>query len=124
MSASGTPVTGSMQTWHGAFNSVEGNIFSHQRILAPLRLQPNQIGYYAAPYSVTQASRIALAFGAGGGYTDPATGNEYVVGANGAIRVGFGTAPNLGISVGLAIPAAATASSTGTGIYPAGIVNA
>lgn len=125
LSTSGTPasVYGALQTYHGAFDAVAGNVISHQRILAPSRSQPNQIGYHSAAYGYTTASEVELAFGSNGGYTDSTTGREYVIGANGTIRIGFGTSPALGISVALQAPPP-SANPPSVYINPAGVVNA
>lgn len=120
-----TTVYGSIQSYYGTFNAVDGNSISHQRILAPLRPQPQPVGFFAPPYGYTSASRISVAFGSGGGYTDPASGRQYVIGANGTVRIGFGVTPALGIGVALQAPSSATTPVAGAPfIDPAGIANA
>ena len=100
---------GLLDTYFGSLSANGGNIVGHQRLsYGPLAANPT--GYtYSDAYSVKSD----------GTYTTGAT--RYAVGANGAIRVGMGIGPFMGISVALAAP-----NPTGAGVYisPQGIVNA
>lgn len=100
ISASG----GALQTYFGAFNAVSGNILDHQRILAPLQAPLEPLGYLYQPYGNAFVDTYQLGFASTGGYTDTAPPKQYVVGANGAVRIGFGVTPSLGISVALQAP--------------------
>jgi hypothetical protein len=79
---------------------------------------------YADPYSLGFGN---TAFGpnvvSNYGYTDSATGRQYILGANGASRLGFGTYPNLGISIALKAPAFTLPSTPTPYIHPDGVVN-
>jgi uncharacterized protein (TIGR03437 family) len=121
--------TGSLQTYYGALQAAAGTIWDHQRILAPLSLPLQPAGYPYQPFSSTYPDSYSLAFGSNAGYTDTATKRQYVIGANGAIRLGFGMYPNLGISIALQAPssvppAVPPASTPPPYINPTGILNA
>jgi uncharacterized protein (TIGR03437 family) len=124
LSTTAGTVYGAIQTYYGAFNAIAGNIYNHQRILAPLRPQPQPMGYYAPPYSLTGLSKVSLAFSSGGGYIDAATQRQYVIGANGTTRLGFCGKSVLGISIALRAPAGPNPPPAGPYINPAGVVNA
>ena len=126
---SNTGSTGSLQTYYGALQAKAGTIWDHQRVLAPLSLPLQPAGYPYQPFSSTYPDSYSLAFGSNSGYTDTATKRQYVTGANGAIRLGFGMYPNLGISIALLapgfVPAAVPPPSTPpVYISPTGILNA
>lgn len=78
--------------------------------------------FYNGPFDYTSADPLTL--NSNGSEDDPYTGEHYVFGAGGAIRIGVGnlaTSPILGISVGFQAP-----SFSGPGMYinPTGIQNA
>jgi uncharacterized protein (TIGR03437 family) len=125
MATVGGNVFGAMQSYYGAFDAVGGTIFGHQRIRAPLRAPSQNLGYPSQPFSNTYTDKYALAFNSNGGYTDTATQRQYVIGAQGTIRIGFGLSPALGISVAIQSPTPASgSSSTKPYINPDGVVNA
>lgn len=123
---------GSLQTYYGSFEVTAGTILDHQRILAPLRsslqapvyppVQPPALPYQ--PFSYTFVDTSSLAFGSNAGYTDSATGKQYVLSADGTARLGFGMTNAMGISIALQAPAAAT-PSTPPPLYidPACVIN-
>jgi uncharacterized protein (TIGR03437 family) len=102
-------VGGDLDTFYGALSAGSGNILGHQRI-EDLLFTPAATDFtYTDSYTLTS----------GATYSTPAA--RYVVGAGGAVRIGSGIAPYLGLSVAVQAP-----SLTGTGVYlnPQGIVNA
>ena len=97
--------------YYGSFDATsDGNIIAHQRLS----------DFDAGVQGVTFADSFATPVT--GSFTGATTSAQYAVGAGGAIRIGQGTWPLLGISVALQAPAFA---STGP-VYlnPTGIVNA
>ena len=135
----------SLQTYYGSFEAVSGTILDHQRILAPLGstvqgpLNPPQVPGCATspfssfcpyqPFNYDYVDQYSLGFGSNIGYIDATTGREYVLSEDGSVRLGFGTYPNLGLSVALKAPtsvpsyAAPPGTTPGPYIYPNGIVN-
>lgn len=101
-----------LDTYYGALDAISGSVIGHQRIEYS-NAAAGAIGVegytYSDTYSVTS----------NGTYTTPAM--KYAVGANGAIRIGSGIGPELGISVALAAP---SVSGNGVYIFPTGVVNA
>jgi hypothetical protein len=102
---------------------VSGVILDHHRIFAPLHAPVQPVGYPYQAFSISYADTYSLGFDSGGGYTDAAYQRQYVIDANGAIRIGFGITPMLGISVALQAPTAPAAPTT-VSMDPTGIVNA
>jgi hypothetical protein len=102
---------------------VSGVILDHHRIFAPLHASVQPVGYPYQAFSISYADTYSLGFDSGGGYTDAAYQRQYVIDANGAIRIGFGITPMLGISVALQAPTAPAAPTT-VSMDPTGIVNA
>ena len=99
---------GVLDTYYGALNAASGTAVGHQRVADVFNTQA--IGYtYSEPFTLKSDGTYSTAM------------MRYAVGANGAVRVGSGVGPYLGINVALAAP-----SLTGSGVYlnPAGIVNA
>ncbi|MDP8979797.1 MAG: hypothetical protein M3O35_04300 [Acidobacteriota bacterium] len=97
-----------LQTWYGSFKANAGVILGHQRFLSVFN--NNSFDYnYTDSYALN----------ADGTYND--TNNHYIFGAGGAIRLGIGIPPTIGISVAIQAP-----SFTPTGVFidPTGIVNA
>jgi len=101
---------GTLDTFYGSLNANAGSIIGHQRVL---------FGGSSTPLGFTY--RDTYAVNANGTYDDSVTSTRYVVGSNGAVRVGFGLGPFLGISVALQAPGL---SGSGVFLNPAGVVNA
>jgi uncharacterized protein (TIGR03437 family) len=97
-----------LDTYYGSFSANDGTVVGHQRILSP---------FESSAYDYTYS----------GGYTVNSNGTasdsstQYVFGNGGAVRIGLGIGPYLGISVALAAP-----SFSGPGVYlnPTGVLNA
>jgi uncharacterized protein (TIGR03437 family) len=124
ISTVGGNVNGAMQTYYGAFEAVSGTVFDHQRILAPLHSPSQNVGYPSQAFSATYTDKYVVAFDSNGGYTDTATNRQYVIGAQGDIRIGFGISPALGISVAFQSSAPArTGAPSAVYINPTGVVN-
>lgn len=132
MSGSGAGLTGSLQTYYGAFNATSGLINGHQRIVAPLlssiQLPPNPpvlpASYPYQPFSYTYSGAYSLEFGELG-YVDATTGRQYVIGDGGRIRLGFAANSTMGISIALQAPGSGTESSSSTpSVASAGLQNA
>src|SRR5665213_13869 len=102
-----------MDTFYGTFNALNTNIVGDERIYYALSGFSDSLNYtssYPSPiangtYTVTNAPY----------------GTQYYFGNGGAVRIGFGVGPSLGINVALQAPAMA-----GSGVYlnPSGVVNA
>jgi uncharacterized protein (TIGR03437 family) len=104
---------GLLDTYFGALSGANGTIVGHQRLeYQNGLLSNNSTGLtYTDTYSVSS----------NGTYTDTASATKYVVGAGGAVRIGSGIGPYLGLSVALQAP---PASGSGVWINPQGVVNA
>lgn len=100
----------SLDTFYGSFGTNSGAIVGHQRVLAPL---------ITTPYDYTYDDSYAV--NSDGTYDSPDGSTHYVVGAGGAVRIGSGIGPYLGISVALQAP---TFSGPGVYLNPTGVVNA
>jgi uncharacterized protein (TIGR03437 family) len=102
-----------LDTYYGTYNAVGGTIIGHERLLYALPQAPEGLSYNSTypssisnnTYTVTSGSYIT----------------QYWFGNNGAIRIGFGSGPSLGINVGIQAPVL-----SGSGVYlnPMGVVNA
>jgi uncharacterized protein (TIGR03437 family) len=102
---------GELDTYFGSLQGISGTIIGHQRLSDPF---VSSVGYgytYSDSYSVPS----------NGAYTDTNTQTKFVVGANGAVRIGSGIGPYLGLTVALAAP---QLSPSGVWIDPQGIENA
>ena len=99
-----------LDTFYGSFSANAGTIIGHQRFTT---------AFSTAPVGFTY--RGAYAVGADGTYTDSVASSRYVVGPSGAVRIGLGIGPFLGITVAVQAP-----GLNGSGVFlnPAGIVNA
>ncbi len=98
-------------SYYGSFNATAaGNILQHQRISDSFNS-----GAYGSTFADTFTPPVPAT------YTDAIGGEQYAVGANGAIRIGQALWPFIGIDVGLQAPA-----FSGPSVYlnPTGIVNA
>ena len=101
--------SGLLSTYYGSFKAAGGVILGHKRSLSDL-------------------ASTATNFGSQDSYpTDPTTAylgqsgtRDFVVSADGAIRIGLGHAPVLGIEVGVRAP---ELSGSGVFLNPTGIVN-
>jgi uncharacterized protein (TIGR03437 family) len=96
-----------LETYHGALSANAGRIVGHQRIASPFN--DTAFNYtYSGSYSEDSAG-------------DPEGTQRYATGMAGAIRIGSGRGPNLGISLALKAP---EFSGPGVFLNPAGVVNA
>jgi uncharacterized protein (TIGR03437 family) len=102
---------GLLDTYFGSLSAASGVIVGHQRLNYENGLLSDH------PTGLTYSDTYNVP--ASGAYTDGAT--KYVVGAGGAVRIGSGIGPYLGLSVALAAP---TLSGSGVWIDPQGVVNA
>jgi uncharacterized protein (TIGR03437 family) len=100
-----------LDAYYGSMNVNPGVILGHQRQLSLLTARnPFNFTYYD-PYALQPD----------GSYDDAYLSQHFVVGAGGAVRVGFGTGPFLGLNVALQAPGF---SGSGVFLNPAGVVNA
>lgn len=97
-----------LDTYYGALSANNGQIVGHQR-LSDVFFNYATGSTYSDSYAVKSDGTYSTA------------AMKYAVGAGGAVRIGLGIGPYLGINVALAAPA-----PTGTGVYinPQGVVNA
>jgi len=107
-------VGGDLDTYFGSLDSVSGGtILGHQRIEDLLYSPATTDFTYTDSYTLTSGSTYSTSLA------------RYAVGAGGAIRIGSGIGPYLGLSVALQAPTVApTVSGTGVFLNPQGIVNA
>jgi uncharacterized protein (TIGR03437 family) len=99
-----------MDTFYGSLSANAGTIVGHQRFLT---------GFSTAPVGFTYRGTYAV--NANGTYDDSVTSTHYIVGPSGAVRIGFGLGPFLGITVAVQAPGV---SGSGVFLNPAGVVNA
>ena len=102
-------------SYYGSLVPLSSSYIQHQR----LNNQFNYNGDYSEAYDYT--ANDPLSFNSNGTEDDPFSLQHYIFGANGAIRVGVGNAPFLGIQLAIQAP-----SFSGSGVYinPTGIQNA
>jgi len=100
---------GLLDTYYGSLNAGGGLIWDHQRTLNPLFSSAAYGGTYSDSYSVAS----------NGTYNNGIM--NYVVGAGGAVRIGSGIGPYLGINVALAAPS--LTPSSGVYLSPTGVQN-
>jgi uncharacterized protein (TIGR03437 family) len=102
-----------LDTYYGSFNAVSGNVIGHERITYALQQSVDGLNYNATYPSSISGNTYTV--------TSAPYGTQYWFGNNGAVRIGFGIGPSLGINVALQAPAL-----TGSGVYlnPQGVVNA
>lgn len=99
-----------LDTFYGSFSANAGSIIGHQRFTTAF--SPAAVGFtYRGTYAVN----------ANGTYDDSVTSTRYIVGPSGAVRIGFGLGPFLGITVAVQAPGL---SGSGVFLSPAGVVNA
>ncbi len=102
---------GALDSWYGSFDvltgGLSGNIISNERV-----------GYGSGGTGYTFPDTYGTF--TSGGYTNTTSALQYVFSPNGAIRIGFGLSPYLGLNVALQAP-----SPTGTGVWlnPQGVTN-
>lgn len=110
-----TPAQGfsTLATYYGAFSAGSGTIVGHQRVLTGF--DPSQ-DY--TPFDYTYSDLYTIA---GDGTHDDFLGLHNIIGANGAIQIGFGNRSRIGINVSLKAP---TFSGSGVYLNPTGIANA
>ncbi len=103
---------GAIDNFYGSFSAAGGNIVAHQRLNTPLYNSVTEGFTYATTYPTSIS---------GASYTDSGNTTQYTFANGGAVRIGFGIGPLLGINVALQAPAL-----SGSGVYlnPTGIVNA
>ncbi len=101
-------------TYYGAFLAGSGTIIGHQRVLTCF--DPS---FDYTPYDYTYSDYFTLK--PSDGSHDDFLGLHNVVGAGGAIRIGYGNTSRLGINIALRAP-----DFSGSGVYldPTGISNA
>jgi uncharacterized protein (TIGR03437 family) len=99
-------VYGFFDTFYGSLNGNGGVATGHRRVAD---------AYSSGAYDYTYGD----SYQSGGTYSD--TYARYAVGADGAVRIGSGIGPYLGLSVALAAP---TLSGPGVFLNPEGVVNA
>ncbi len=102
-------VGGDLDTYYGSLSAGSGNILGHQRV--------EDVNYTPAATDSTYTDSYTLTSGS----TYSTSSAHYTVGAGGAIRIGAGIGPYLGLSVALQAP---TVTGTGVFLNPQGIVNA
>ena len=107
-------VDGDLDTYYGSLDSVAGGkILAHQRVDDLFFTPTTTDTTYLDSYTLTSGATYSTSFA------------RYAVGAGGAIRIGSGIGPYLGLSVALQAPTVApTISGTGVFLNPQGIVNA
>lgn len=99
-----------LDAYYGSFQARDGRIIGHQRVNSAFA--DNSIDYtYSDGYTVNED----------GSYDPRDDGSEYFLGSAGAVRIGFGHAPFLGIQLAVRSP---EFSGSGVFLHPAGIVNA
>ena len=101
---------GNLETFYGSLAATNGSIIDNKRILTV---------FNNAAINATTADSYNLT--SSGTYDAPDGSAHFAVGANGAVRVGVGVNPYMGIALAVQAP-----SFSGSGVYinPAGIVNA
>jgi uncharacterized protein (TIGR03437 family) len=99
---------GNLDTYYGAFNASGGNIVAADRLLSVFNNSA-----YASTYATSYPAVLA------GTYTTQGVA-QYALGSGGAIRIGAGIWPYLGISVALQAP---PPNGSGVYLYPTGVVN-
>ncbi len=99
----------SFDSYYGSFNANSSALVGHQRVLF---FGGTPFGFTYGDYS-TQSST--------GTYNDAFSVENYTGGNNGAIRIGYGIGPSIGISVAVQAP-----PFSGGGVYlnPTGVLNA
>jgi uncharacterized protein (TIGR03437 family) len=104
--------TSTPDSFYGSFVPLSGNYLLHQRIL----------DVFNGPYD--QTADNPLSFNSDGSEDDPYSGQHYVFGNGGAIRIGLGDLQN-GVSLGISVAMKAPPfSGSGMFINPTGIQNA
>jgi uncharacterized protein (TIGR03437 family) len=106
----GTSGYGDLDTFYGSFSANGGTIVGHERLLDIFSSTAEGFTYSASYPS-----------GIPGSYTDSSGTLKYTVSQGGAVRIGYGVGPYLGLYVALQAP---TLSGTGVYLNPAGVVNA
>lgn len=97
-----------LDTYYGSFSANSGEIVGHQR-LSDVFFNYATGSTYGDSYTLKPDGTYSNGF------------MKYAVGAGGAVRIGSGIGPSLGLNVALAAP-----TPTGSGVYinPQGVVNA
>lgn len=99
-----------LDTYYGSLNAANGLIWDHQRTV-DLLLSSGAFGStFSDAYSLSSTGTYTNGF------------MKYVVGAGGAIRIGLGIGPYLGLNVALAAPTLSPSSSVY--LSPTGVLNA
>ena len=101
---------GFFDTYYGSFSALSNNnIIEHQRI--------SSVGSAAYDYTFTNN----YTFNSDGSYDDAFLSQHYVFGLGGAVRIGFGVSPILGLNVAIQAP---TFSGNGVYLNPTAVLNA
>lgn len=110
-----TPATGfsTLATYYGAFSAFSGTIIGHQRVLTGF--DPSQA---YTPFDYTYSDGFTLDTT---GSHDDFLGLRNIIGANGAIQIGWGNQSRIGINVSLKAPAF---NGSGTFLDPTGVASA
>ncbi|MCZ2149962.1 MAG: hypothetical protein LC126_19555 [Bryobacterales bacterium] len=103
------PKVATLHSYFGSLNATADSTIAHQRLLS---------GFESSAYDYTYSDPFTLQADAS---YDDFLGLHYIIGAGGAIRIGFGTETLQGINIALKAP-----GFTGSGVFlnPAGVVNA
>jgi uncharacterized protein (TIGR03437 family) len=102
---------GLLDTFYGSFNAGGGNIVGHQRLYSPL-ISSSAEGF---TYSDTWPTPVV------NGTYNVTGATQYTFGNGGALRIGFGIGPFLGINVAVQAP---VLSGSGVFLNPMGVTNA
>jgi uncharacterized protein (TIGR03437 family) len=105
-------VPGALDTFYGALTARGGTILEHQRYLATSG--PTPVNYTGSSVYPPGASE----------YTDSASAVEYTIADAGAIRIGVGQSPYLGLRLAVRAPRFSAPPGTAPYINPTGIINA
>ncbi|MGI8745143.1 MAG: hypothetical protein ACR2NN_21740 [Bryobacteraceae bacterium] len=100
--------SGDLETFYGSLKANGGVLLAHQRLLSLSNKNP---------FDLTYSDSYTLK--SDGTYDDAS--NHYVFGAGGAIRIGLGKNPSIGINVAVQAPGF---NASGVFIDPTGVVNA
>ncbi len=104
---------GFLDTFYGSMYATSGVLWEHERL--------EYMNDYLADYATASTFSDTYTVPSSGAYSDPSGIMNYVVGAGGAVRIGFGIGPYLALNVALQAP---SVSGSGVWINPQEVVNA